>query len=51
MFMNLEAFMNLGLAEAVFEECVFANTTLTKCTDGMDHIPRSFLPSLGQNIR
>ena len=49
--MNLEAYMNMGLAEAVFEECVFANTTLTKCTDGMDSIPRAFLPSLGPDIR
>ena len=51
MFMNLEAYMNQGLAEAVLEECVFANTTLSKCTDGMDLIPRSFLPFLGKNMR
>ena len=49
--MNLEAYMNQGLSEAVWEECVFGNTTLTKCTDGMDLIARSFLPHLGQDIR
>ena len=49
--MNLEAYMNQGLSEAVAEECVFGNTTLSKCTDGMDLIPRSFLPNLGHDIR
>ena len=51
MFNNRDAYMNLGLAEVVLEECSFYNTTMTKCTDGMDHIPRSFLPFLEQDIR
>ena len=51
MFLKLEASINMGLYGTVISACDHANTTLTKCTDGMDHIPRSFLPSLGQNIR
>ena len=50
-FMLLEAAMNLGVTHAIFEECVFANLTLFKCTDGNDLIPRSFLPHVGADIR
>ena len=42
--------MNLGLMETVIEECTFGNTDLTKIHDGMDQLPRSFLPFLGGNI-
>jgi monoamine oxidase len=50
-FLNFEAFMNLALVESVLEECTFGHTQLVKVTDGMDLIPRGFLPTLGRDIR
>jgi monoamine oxidase len=43
--------MNIGLLESVIEECTFGYTEFVKVTDGMDLIPRGFLPTLGRDIR
>ncbi len=50
-FFNMESYLDLGLIEAVIDECVFGNPKLTVIDGGMDQLPRSFHKHLDNDIR
>lgn len=49
-FYNFEAFLDLGLVENVLDECTFHEADLKMVEEGMDLLPRGYLPFLRDEI-
>lgn len=45
-FLNIEAFLEISMAEIVVDECVFFTPQLKTIPAGMDQLPRSMLEEL-----
>ncbi|TRY75662.1 hypothetical protein TCAL_01274 [Tigriopus californicus] len=49
-FYNFEAFLDVGLVENVLDECTFHEADLKMVEEGMDLLPRGYLPYLREDI-